>query len=146
MISWLPFGLYFRTGESIYYDPDDPYLGWSNVYGVYFSIKPNKRLRMSVDFNKQTFWKAWGDVQVFDYNVIRQVTTYQISKTLSLRSILDYNHFYKEIYGSFLVSYVYRPGTVFFFGVDNNLLRDEFRKYRGEDYSVFIKFSYWWRI
>jgi hypothetical protein len=146
LVSWLPFGLYFETGESIYYDPDDPYLGWSNVYGLYFSIKPNKRLRLSTNFSKQTFWKEWGGEQVFDYNVIRQMATYQISKTLALRAIVDYNHFYKEVYGSFLLSYVYRPGTVFFFGVDNDLLRDEFGKYRGKSYSVFVKFSYWWRI
>ena len=145
-IGWLPFGFFLETGESIYYDPDAPYLGWSNTYGLYFTIKPNKRLRMSVEFSKQTFWKEWGGDLVFDYNVIRQMTVYQISKTLSLRAIVDYNHFYKEVYGSFLVSYVYRPGTVFFLGIDNNLLRDEFGKYRGEDYSVFIKFSYWVRM
>jgi len=62
--------------------------------------------------------------QLYDYTVIRQRTTYQISKTLSLRVIIDYNHYYEEIYGSFLVSWILRPGTVFFLGVDNNLLRE----------------------
>jgi len=48
LIGWLPFGFYFRTGNSIFYDPDDPFLGWSNTYGLYFNVKPNKRLQMSV--------------------------------------------------------------------------------------------------
>ncbi|MBN2244784.1 MAG: hypothetical protein JW755_02960 [Candidatus Aminicenantes bacterium] len=52
---------------------DNPYLGWSNVYGLYFSLKPNKQLRLSTNVNKQTFWKQWGGEQVFDYNVIRQI-------------------------------------------------------------------------
>ena len=146
LIGWLPFGLFFSTGQSIYYDPDDPYLGWSNAYGLFFNLKPSKRLQMAVDFSKQTFWEKRGGKQVFDYNVIRQRTTYQVSKTLSLRAIVDYNHFYKEIYGSFLVSWILKPGTVFFLGIDNNLLRGESGKYAQSDYSLFLKFSYWWRM
>lgn len=146
LIGWLPLGFFFRTGHSIYYDPDDPFLGWSNIYELSLAVKPNKRLRMGLSFSKQTFWKKRGGEQIFDFNVIRQRTTYQLTKSLSLRAIVDYNHFYKQIYGSFLISYIYRPGTVFFFGVDNNLLRDEAGKYGQTDYSVFIKFSYWWRI
>jgi len=146
LISWLPFGFYLQTGQSLFYDPDDPYLGWSNVYEVSVTFKPSKRLRMGVDFSKQTFWKERGGEQIYDYNVIRQRTNYQISRTLSLRTIVDYNHFDKQIFGSFLVSYVYRPGTVFFFGVDNDLLRREDGRYGQTDYSIFFKFSYWWRI
>ncbi len=59
---------------------------------------------------------------------------------------MDYNHYDEEIYGSFLVSWILRPGTVFFFGVDNSLLRDEFGKFDQTHYSVFVKFSYWWRM
>jgi hypothetical protein len=109
-------------------------------------LKPSKRLRLGVEFTKQTFWKKRGGELVFDYNVIRARTTYQLSKALSLRAIVDYNHFYKEIYGSFLISFILKPGTVFFLGVDNNLLRDEFERYGQANYSVFLKFSYWWRI
>lgn len=146
LIGWLPFGFYFQTGQSIYYDPDDPFLGWNNVYALFFNIKPSKRLQMEIDFSKQTFWEKRGGEQVFDYNVIRQRTTYQISKTLSVRGIVDYNHFYKEIYGSFLFSYILKPGTVFFLGLDNNFQKDDFGRYDRTDYSVFLKFSYWWRI
>ncbi len=146
LIGWLPFGIYFSTGHSIFYDSDDPYLGWSNAYGVYFNLKPNKRLQMAVNFSKETFWKKRGGEQVFDYNVIRQRTTYQISKTLSLRAIVDYNHFNKEIYGSFLVSWILKPGTLFFLGVDNNLLKGKSGAYARTDYSIFMKFSYWWRM
>lgn len=146
LVRWLPFGFYFKTGDGIFYDPEDPYLGWSHIYNLYFRVKPGRRLQIGFDLQKQTFWKERGGELAFDYNVIRQRTTYQLSKTLSMRVILDYNHYDRKIYGSFLTSWVLQPGTVFFFGVDNNLLRDEFGKYRQNDYSVFIKFSYWWRL
>lgn len=29
LIKWLPFGFAFETGDRIFYDPDDPFLGWS---------------------------------------------------------------------------------------------------------------------
>ena len=146
LIAWLPFGLQFSIGDSIFYDHDDPFLGWSVAYGFFLTAKPNKRLQIGLNFSKQTFWEERGGELLFDFNVLRTRTTYQISKTLSLRAIVDYNHYYKEIYGSFLVSYILRPGTVFFFGIDNNLERNDLGNYGRTDYSVFIKFSYWWRI
>ncbi len=146
LIGWLPFGAYFQTGDSIYYDEDNPYLGYSNTYAVYLTFKPSRRLQYSLDFTKQTFWEEWGGEQVYDINVVRNRLTYQISRTLSLRGILDYDHSDRAVYGSFLVSWVLKPGTVFFFGVDNNLLKNEFGNYTQDDYSVFVKFSYWWRI
>jgi len=33
-IKWMPFGLFFQTGSSIYYDPADPFLGWSSIFGL----------------------------------------------------------------------------------------------------------------
>ncbi len=146
LISWLPFGIYFRTGHSIFYDPDDPFLGWSNTYGLFFNVKPNKRLQMSVDFSKEAFWEERGGEQLYDFNAVRQRTTYQLSKTLSLRAIVDYYHEDNEFYGSFLVSWILRPGTVFFFGVDSNYLKGGLGRYGQDNYSIFIKFSYWWRI
>ena len=146
LISWLPFGFYFRTGDSIFYDPDDPFLGWGNTYGLFLNFKPSRRLQMGFDFSKNTFLEERGGKQLWDYNVIRQKTTYQISKTLSLRAIIDYNHFDKKIYNSFLVSYILKPGTVFFLGIDSNLLQNEAGIYTRTSYSVFLKFSYWWRI
>jgi hypothetical protein len=65
-----------------------------------------------------------------------------------VRAILDYNLYYEEIFGSFLVSWVLRPGTVFFVGYDSNYERGLLApaRYDRNDYSIFIKFSYWWRI
>ncbi len=146
LISWLPFGFEFETGSSIFYDLDDPFLGYRNTCAAFFALKPSKRLRIEWEFVKQTFWEEWGGEEVYDYNVLRQKTTYQISKTLSLRTIIDYNHFSSQIYGSFLLSYILKPGTVFFVGIDNNFLRDDFGRYVQDNYSVFVKFSYWLRM
>lgn len=145
-IRWLPFYGFFQTGDAINYDPDDPFRGWSDSYGLGMTLKPSKRLQLGVDLSKETFWRSLGGERLWDYNVVRQRTTYQISKALSLRAIVDYNHFYKQWFGSFLVSYVPRPGTVFFLGLDSNYFRNPSGHYGRENYSVFLKFSYWWRV
>jgi hypothetical protein len=147
LIRWMPFHFFFRTGNSINYDPDDAFLGYSNTYGLSLNFKPSQRVQAGLDLTKQTFWREWGGEQLWDYNVIRQRTTYQLSKSLSLRAIVDYNHFYKKMFGSFLVSYVLRPGTLFFLGFDSNYIREmPGAPYDRQNYSVFVKFSYWLRI
>ena len=84
--------------------------------------------------------------RLWDYNVIHTRTAYQLSKSLSLRAIIDYNLFYKQVFGSVLFSYVLRPGTVFFLGYDSNYNQNTFGHYDRNNYNIFLKFSYWWRI
>ena len=81
IIGWLPFGLFFEVGDSINYDPDDPFLGWGITSGLMLSFKPSKRLVMGLDYSKSTFWETRGGARLWDYNVLRQRTTYQLSKT-----------------------------------------------------------------
>ena len=145
-LKWLTAVIVYETGGSIYYDPDDPFLGHNNTYALILGLKPSKRLRLDLEYIKQTFFEDSGGDLLYDYNVLRTRTTYQLSKTLSVRGIVDYNHFDEQIYGSFLISWILRPGTVFFLGVDNNFLKNEFGHFGQTDYSVFVKFSYWWRI
>ena len=53
--------------------------------------------------------------------------------------IVDYYHEDNEIYGSFLVSWILKPGTVFFFGVDSNYLKGGSGRY-GQD-NAFISLA-----
>ena len=145
-ISWMPINFFFGTGDSINYDLEDAFLGYSNTYGVSATFKPSKRLQLGADFSKQTFWRSAGGERLWDYNVIRQRTTYQLSKTLSFRAIIDYNFFYDKAFGSLLASWVLRPGTVFFLGFDHNYLQNTGGKLVPSNYNIFIKFSYWWRL
>jgi len=145
-ISWLPVSFSFQTGDSVNYDPDDAYLGYSNLYSVSLTCKPSKRLQLGTDFSKQTFRDRADGFGNWDYNVVREKATYQVSKTLSFRAIVDYNFFYEKAFGSLLASWVLRPGTVFFLGFDNHYLRGSTGRYLRENTSVFVKFSYWWRL
>ena len=144
-LKWLSGGVGFSAGDGIYYD-DDPYLGYKISYSFMGSLKPVSNLRLFYNFRNDTFWKTKGGEMEYRINIISQRITWQLTKSISLRLITDWNDYYKELYNSLLFSYVYRPGTVFYLGMDDNQERDDAGIFKQEGRYYFIKFSYWWRI
>lgn len=142
---WFNGGLNFSRGSSIYYD-DNPYLGYKLSYGITGTLKPLSNLRMYYNYDHDTFWKSKGGDVEYKINIISQRITWQITRSISLRVITDWNDYDEELYNSFLFSYVYRPGTVFYAGIDDNQYRDENGFFIRDSRFYFIKFSYWWRI
>lgn len=61
-------------------------------------------------------------------------------------SATNKDDYYGELYNSILLSYEYRPGTVFYLGLDDNQEKDGSGIFRSEGRYYFIKFPYWWRI
>lgn len=145
LLKWVEIEGGMRLGEGILYDPENPYLGWNFLSYIWTQFKPTERIRLGVSYQKYTFWKERGGELVLDYNVLRGKTEYQLHKNLSARLIVDYNHYYKGIYGSFLLSWILKPGIVFFAGYDSNFEK-AFGNYKKSTGNFFLKFSYWWRI
>jgi len=143
--SWLSGNISYSFGEAIRYQ-DDPYLGYKTSLGFRLTLKPLTNLHLFYNFRNNTFYKEKGGERDYRINIISQRINYQISRTLSLRLITDYNDDDKELYNSVLLSYELRPGTVFYLGVDDNQERDDSGIFRSTGRYYFIKFSYWWRI
>ena len=143
----MPVNFFFETGDSINYELEDAYLGYSNTYGIGLTLKPSKRLQLGTEL-QQADLLATGPTATgnWDYNVVREKATYQLNKTLSLRAIVDYNFFEEEAFGSLLASWVLRPGSVFFLGFDKRYLPRSEGSPVPNPYNVFVKFSYWWRL
>ncbi|MFW6137249.1 MAG: DUF5916 domain-containing protein, partial [Candidatus Aminicenantaceae bacterium] len=143
--SWLSGSLSFSIGDGIYY-AEDPYLGYLVSYGFRATFKPLANLRMLYNYNNNTFYDERGGGQVYRINIISQRISYQLSRSISFRVITDYNDYYSDFFGSFLFSYEYRPGTVFYVGMNSSQIKDELGIFGEESQYYFIKFSYWWRI
>ena len=103
-----------------------------------------RRLMYSASNNK--FYEQKKGDRVYNITILSQRISLQISRTLSLRLITDYNDFYKDLYNSFLFSWELHPGTVFYLGIDDSREQDESGLFRKQGRYYFIKFSYWWRI
>lgn len=143
--AWLSTNVSFGLGEAIYYS-DDPYLGYKTSWSLRTTLRPLSNLSLFYNLQNNEFFKKRGGEKVYKINIISQRINYQISKSLSLRLITEYNDYYDRFFLSFLFSYEYRPGTVFYFGVDKSQGRDGEGIFQRPGPSVFIKFSYWWRI
>jgi hypothetical protein len=144
-LSWLSGNINLSFGDGIYYSYD-PYLGYKTSYGLRLTLKPLTNLRLFYNITNNKFFKQRGGKRVYNINIFSQRISFQISRTLSLRLITDYNDYYKKLYNSLLLSWELRPGTVFYLGIDDNQEQDESGIFRGQGRYIFIKFSYWWRI
>jgi len=144
-LAWLNGSINFSFGDSIYYD-ENPYLGYKTSFGFTLTFKPLTNLRAYYTFRKDDFYENRGGERVYKINIISQRISYQLTRQLSLRLIMDYNDYHKDIYTSLLFSYELRPGTVFYFGIDDNQEQDDSGIYKVQGRFVFVKFSYWWRI
>ncbi len=143
--AWLSTNVSFGLGEAIYYS-DDPYLGYKTSWSLRTTLRPLSNLSLFYNLQNNEFFKKRGGERIYKINIISQRINYQILKSLSLRLITEYNDYYDRFFLSFLFSYEYRPGTVFYFGVDKSQGRDEEGIFQRPGPSIFIKFSYWWRI
>ena len=144
-LSWISGNISYSFGEGIYYS-DTPYLGYKTSASLRLTLKPLTNLRLFYTASNNKFFKERGGERVYDINIISQRISFQISRTLSLRLITDYNDYYKDLYNSILLSWELRPGTVFYLGVDDNQEQDDSGIFRKQGRYYFIKFSYWWRI
>ena len=144
-LAWLSGNINASFGEGIYYS-GTPYLGYKTSYGLRLTLKPLTNLRLFYTASNNKFFEQRGGERVYNINIISQRISFQISRTLSLRLITDYNDFYKDLYNSILFSWELRPGTVFYLGIDDNQEQDDSGIFRRQGRYYFIKFSYWWRI
>ncbi len=143
--AWFNGSFNFNFGDSIYYD-ENPYLGYKISWEIRFTLKPLTNLRLFLNLQNDNFFRSKGGERVYTVNIFSQRISYQLSRTVALRLITDYNDYYKSIYTSLLLSYELRPGTVFYVGIDDNQEQDESGMYRIGGRFYFVKFSYWWRI
>jgi len=144
-LAWLSGNINASFGEGIYYS-DSPYLGYKTSYGFRLTLKPLTNLQLFYNISNNKFFEKRGEDRIYNINILSQRINFQISRTLSLRLITDYNDYYKDLYNSILLSWELRPGTVFYLGIDDNQEQDESGIFRKQGRYYFIKFSYWWRI
>ena len=158
-------------GSPWYDDPDNPFQGDITYQTAFINFQPTENLSSEVIGVREIFTSRDDGLDLYDYNICRIKTTYQINKYLFIRGILDYTYVKypdyavkypeeeetddeKRLTSEFLIGFTYIPGTVVYFGYGT---RHENLTYDGEDYipsnsftemksGLFFKASYNWRI
>jgi len=112
-------GYSYQQGDQIRF-VESPFLGADKVLNLLVNVRPFSRLQSEVNLNTTRFVDVRTNSQVFDIKLLRTRTTYQFTNRLSVRNIIDFDTFEKEIGGNVLVTYRVNAGTVFFVGYDDH--------------------------
>ena len=107
-----------RFGDQIRYT-ENPFLGRSIGFSLSATVRPFSRLQSAISISSSQFVDPKTNTNVFDVKIVRAVTTYQFTRRLLVKNILDYNTFDKVLATNVLVTYRVNAGTVFYVGYDD---------------------------
>jgi hypothetical protein len=152
---WLRLNGELSSGKAVFYDPIDPFQGRSREIEAGFTLQPNGRLSQTVSYDRVEFDRESTGARVFTLNVVNTKTTYQFSRALAVRAIVQYDSSRSRVLTDFLGSYEPRPGTVVYIGYGSLLERRDFTDgqwvpgsgtYLATRRGLFFKASYLYRF
>lgn len=142
--------------KAVYYDPGNPYQGDGLQFASVLHVQPTEQLSAEMGVTYANFFREADGAKIYDYLILRGKTTFQVSKFLFFRGILEYNTFRKRLTADFLASFTSIPGTVIYVGYGSAYERirwsPEDGLYRPADEffqtkkTLFFKASYLWRF
>ena len=126
VFKWLRAGGNVNDGFATYYDDVDPFQGRSRSLSAFATFQPNSRLSEEIEWQRVDFNRADTGADVYDVTVINSKTTYQFTRRVYARLILQHDTAAHRLLLDTLMSYELRPGTVFFAGYGGLRERREF--------------------
>jgi hypothetical protein len=148
---WLYLSGQLRTGDSLYYDATEPFVGPSGLQSLTVTLQPSARFAQHVTVQRQTLDRPAPGGRVYDVFVVNAKTTYQFTTRFSVRGIVQYDSSRSRVLGDFLASYEVRPGTVFYAGYGALFEQRDYRddawvpgagSYLTTNRGLFVKASY----
>lgn len=143
-----PAALVFGQGASL-----DP--GPGSQWNVEASLeyKPTDALSFSLDYNKQRLRRNDTRLLAFEDNIYTLRSTYQFTRFIFARARIDYDTLESSVRGQFLLGWTPNPGTAFYAGYNDDLVRNGFSPFTGQlepglrrnGRTFFIKMSYLFR-
>lgn len=139
--------------RAIYYT-GDPFPGNSTTASLVLLYQPSDQWLIDLRGSYSGFSRGSNGDRLYDYAIYRAKATYQQSRYLFFRGIVEYNSYRSQLLTDALASFTYIPGTVFHVGYgslyekvrwqDDRFVpsRDLLETRRG----VFLKASYLWRM
>jgi hypothetical protein len=115
LTKWLYANVYTQIGRSIYYESEEPFLGASRYYQVDVTLQPISSFNQTIGYSRSEFDRLTGE-HVYRVDVLNTRTTYQFSRHLSLRAIVQWDSSQRRALTDFLGSFEPLPGTVAYIG------------------------------
>jgi hypothetical protein len=163
LFKWLYLYGSFISGDSIYYDFQNPFMGRGHTFNMSAAVQPNIKLNIAFNYSYTDLHQRQNsppvpgvkEGKVYSLNIYNFRTTYQFNKYFFIRGILRYNSYQERLLTDFLASFTLIPGTVVHLGYGSIYLRNQWVDNRwvpGQgDFlpmkrGLFFKASYLWRI
>ena len=112
ILRWLNVNAGFNNGDQIYYDPINPFQGYSQGANFGVTLQPNEHINQSLDVNTVRFDRESTGVRVFSVNIVNLKTTYQFDKHFLVRLLEQFDSSSHRLLSDLLASYEFVPGTV----------------------------------
>ncbi|OLD59533.1 MAG: hypothetical protein AUI33_16395 [Ignavibacteria bacterium 13_1_40CM_2_61_4] len=147
---------FIRVSPAALADPSaplDPGPGDSLDMNLEFGYQPTKPLNMSLSYSKSSLRRNDTHLLAFQDNIYSFRSTYQFSRFVFARARVDYDTLSSRTRAQFLFGYTPNPGTAFYLGYNDDLVRNGFNPFTGQlepgfrrnGRTFFIKMSYLFR-
>ncbi len=111
----------YRRGDEIFYDPDNPFLGYGDSTRFNVTVRPLARLSSQIGIDTSRLRDTDnGGAEVFDIQIYRAQSVLTFTDRLLMRNITEYNTFDKDLDFNLLFTYRINAGTVFYVGYDDH--------------------------
>lgn len=120
------------------------YTGWRYRASYNAALKPIMRLIYETRFTQEAFYLHYLDSRVYEQTLFWNKVSVYLKPSMFIRGIYQYNSLTETADLSLLLSYEYSPLSNLFLGFN----AEDFRGANdfGENYQIFVKMSYLWRI
>jgi hypothetical protein len=130
--------------------PQDPGPGTELSFELSSEFKPTNELVMSLSYSRSQLRRNDTHLLAFKDDIYSFRSTYQFTRFLFLRARVDYDTLSSNARGQFLFGYTPNPGTAFYLGYNDDLVRNGFSPFTGQlepgfrrnGRTFFIKMSY----
>jgi hypothetical protein len=155
LFKWVYLEANFKTGDQIYYDPEEPFFGHGTSYGFGFNLQPNERLNLTANYTHTHFNRIHTSERIYNVDIYNVVCSYQFNKYFFIRGVLRYDNYENKLLTDLLASFTLIPGTVVHLGYGS--LYEERLWQNGQwvrglgsltdvKNNLFLKVSYLWRL
>jgi hypothetical protein len=126
------------------YRTSTPVMGKGYTISSEIELEPMSRLKLSFSWTIAKLNDLRDNTEFYKGHIIRNITTFQFTKRLFLRDIVQYNTFSKTFSVYPLISYKFNAFTMFCAGMTQDLLNYNQQDYafRTSGYQYFVKLQY----
>ena len=155
LANWLTITGNYRSGDQLYYDQENPFLGTGYQIGFGFTFQPSIKLNLGFDMIHSELYRKADNKKFYSIDIFNAQTTYQFNKYFFIRAALRYDNYEDKLLTDLLASFTLIPGTVVHLGYGSLYENKEWQIDRwvsGQGHLInmknglFFKVSYLWQI